>query len=243
MPSERCTSTLSMTTWKNSGETRPSSCRKNEASMHLAQQMAILVDCPQKPGDVEPSRDVGQSGAAGHQDQPTVPDRGEFVPRHQHGSRRQRRLDQDLFLVGLGDQQEAAIAQRRDRRQRRAGKPRPVSPIGLGLESHIPGAPEHFRCANLVRSQPMRDLSGIGRNALEMQQCHEGLETWIDRSPAVRFGAHGCSPGRRASGVRLRQLRMLAGRRIGDRHGAETLTRRDEARRHELAEPGCARGR
>ncbi len=30
--SERCTSTLSITTWKNSGETSANSCRKNEAS-------------------------------------------------------------------------------------------------------------------------------------------------------------------------------------------------------------------
>ena len=30
--SERCTSTLSMTTWKNSGETSPNNCRKNDAT-------------------------------------------------------------------------------------------------------------------------------------------------------------------------------------------------------------------
>ena len=44
---------------------------------------AIFVDRPQKPGDVEPAGDVRQSGAAGHQDQPAVPDRHELIPRHQ----------------------------------------------------------------------------------------------------------------------------------------------------------------
>ena len=32
VPKVRLTSTLSMTTWKNSGETRENSCRKNEAT-------------------------------------------------------------------------------------------------------------------------------------------------------------------------------------------------------------------
>jgi hypothetical protein len=36
--------------------------------------------------------------------------------------------------------------------------------------------------------------SGIGRNALEMQQRHKGLETRIDRSRAEGFVAHGGSP-------------------------------------------------
>jgi hypothetical protein len=42
----------------------------------------------------------------------------------------------------------------------------------------------------------MPDLFGIGRDALEMQQRHESFETWIGRSRAIGFDAHGCSPGR-----------------------------------------------
>ena len=162
---------------------------------HLAQQVTIFMDRPQKPGDVEPARDIRQSGAAGHQDQSAVPDGDQFVPRHHHGPGRQRRLHQNLVGVGLGNQEEPAIAQRRDRGQGRVGQPRPVGPIGPCLEPQFPGAPEHLRCANLVRSQPVRDLSGIGGNALEMQQRHKGRETRIARSRAVSFGAHGCSPG------------------------------------------------
>ena len=41
-----------------------------------------------------------------------------------------------------------------------------------------------------------------------------------------------------SGGVRLRQLRLLARRRIGNRHRAVAFTRRDEARRHELAQQG-----
>jgi hypothetical protein len=84
--------------------------QEERAEQHLAQEVAIFVDRPQKPGDVEPAGDIRQSGAAGHQDQPAVPDGHEFVPCHQHRPGRQRRLNQHLVLVGLGYQQEAAIA-------------------------------------------------------------------------------------------------------------------------------------
>ena len=49
--------------------------QEERGDQHLAQKMAIFVDRSQKPGDVEPAGDVGQSGPAGHQDQPAVPDR------------------------------------------------------------------------------------------------------------------------------------------------------------------------
>ena len=213
--------------------------QEERGEQHLAQEMAIFVDRPQEPGDVEPAGDVRQSGAAGHQDQPAVPDRQQLVPRHQGRPGRQRRLDQDLVLVGLGDQQEPAIAQGRDGGQGRAGKPGPVGPIGTCLEPEIPGAPEHLRCADLVRSEPMRDLSGIGRNALEVQQRHKGFETGIGWSRAVGFGAHWCSPGRRrVRACGCASSGVLAWRRIGNRHRAVTFTRRDEARRHELAQQG-----
>ena len=40
----RCTSTLSMTTWKNSGEISANSCRKNDATSTSAEQVAVFVD-------------------------------------------------------------------------------------------------------------------------------------------------------------------------------------------------------
>ena len=170
--------------------------QEERRDQHLAQEMAIFVDRSQKPGDVEPAGDVRQSGPAGHQDQPAVPDREKLGPRHQGGPGRQRRLDQDLVLGGLGDHQEPAIAQGRDGGQGRLGKPRPVGPVGACLEPEILGAPEHLRYADLVRSQPMPDLSAISRNTLEMQQRHEGFEPRIGWSRAVGCSAHLRSPGR-----------------------------------------------
>src|SRR5215472_13247347 len=85
----------------------------------------------------------------------------------------------------------------------------------------------------------MPDLSGIGRNALEMQQRHEGFETWVGRYCAVGFEAHRLISRARSlasGGVRLSELRLLAQRRLGDGRRTLTRSRRDEARRHELAE-------
>ena len=159
--------------------------QEERRDQHLAQEMPIFVDRSQKPGDVEPAGDVRQSGPAGHQDQSAVPDREKLGPRHQGGPGRLRRLDQDLVLGGLGDHHEPAVTQGRDGRQGRLGKPRPVGPVGSCLEPEILGAPEHLRCANFCCSQPVPDLSAISRNALEMQQRHEGFEPRIGGCRAV----------------------------------------------------------
>ena len=77
----------------------------------------------QKPGDVEPAADIRQSGAAGHQDQPAIPNRNKLFPRQQGGPGRQRGLDHDLVPPGLGNDQEPAIAERRDGGQGRVTEP------------------------------------------------------------------------------------------------------------------------
>ena len=74
----RCTSTLSMTTWKNSGETSAKNCRKNEATSTSPSSVPVFVDRAEKPGDVEAPRQIDQPGAARHQHEPAVPYRFEF---------------------------------------------------------------------------------------------------------------------------------------------------------------------
>src|SRR6478736_4413077 len=96
-----------------------------------------------------------------------------------------RGLDQDLALARLGNDHEAAVAQRGDRRQGRFRQARPVAAAGARLEAEILGAPEYFRCANLCCSEPMPDLLAVSRNALEMQERYEGFEPRIRRCRAV----------------------------------------------------------
>src|SRR6516165_10014528 len=83
-----------------------------------------------------------------------------------------------------------------DGRQWRLHKPGPIGSTRSCLEPEVLGAPEYLRCADLVVSQLVPDLSGISRNAMEMQQRHEGFEPRIDGSRAVVLCAHLRSPGR-----------------------------------------------
>src|SRR5262249_34444909 len=92
---------------------------------------------------------------------------------------------------------DAGVAQRGERGRGYLGKPRPVGAVGSGLEPEILGAPEHLRCADLVRSQPVAELPAISCNTLEAQQRHEGFEPRIGWSRAVGCSAHLRSPGLR----------------------------------------------
>ena len=87
----RCTSTLSMTTWKNSGETRAKTCRKNDATSTSPRRRRYLWIAPRNQRDVEAAGEVHQSGAARHQHQAAVPNRLEFGSAHQRRPRRLRR--------------------------------------------------------------------------------------------------------------------------------------------------------
>ncbi len=153
--------------------------QEERGDQHFAQQTAVFVDRAQKPGDVEPARDV-DSPARRVIRTSRRPTPLRARPASSSRAERQRRLDQDLVLAWPWRAPEPAIAQDRDGRQRRPGKPRPVGPVGARLEPELLGAPEHLRCADLVGSEPMPDLSAIGRDALEMQQRHEGFEPRID---------------------------------------------------------------
>jgi len=57
---------LSMTTWKISGEPSAKSCRKNDANQHFASRFVFTMR--QKPGDIEPARQINQTRSARDQD-------------------------------------------------------------------------------------------------------------------------------------------------------------------------------
>ena len=166
--------------------------QKEGGDQHLAQEMAIFVDRSQKPGDVETAGDVRQSRSAGHQDQAAVPQRDEV-----------RRASSRSVAASLAIEPEPcprrpwqppesrrrAAWRSQARVSLQAGASRPGRPR---LESEILGAPEHFRCANLVCTQPMPDLFTIRRYALQMQQRHERFEP--------RIGGYRCQRSRTFSG-------------------------------------------
>ena len=77
--------------------------QEERRDQHLAEQAPVLVDRAEKPGDVEAPADIGQSGAAGHQDQPAVPDREQFGLGHESRTRLAGHLHQHLVLGGFAD--------------------------------------------------------------------------------------------------------------------------------------------
>ena len=146
---------------------------------HLAQQAAVLVDRSHEPGDVEASRQIAEPGALAHQDQAAVPRRLELGLRHHHRPGRAGKLHDGLAVAGLAENQEAAIAQRDDGRERGLVQPSPRS-----LLRDAPLCPNCFaqRSISLVpitSANLMADLLRVSRHAQESQQHDERGETRI----------------------------------------------------------------
>src|SRR5215813_2551820 len=213
----RCTSTLSMTTWKNSGETSANSCRKNDARSSSLRRWRYLRIAPRN--QVMSNRRVTSDSLARRVMRINSPSQTASSSACVIKAGRDVCGDctRTLSSAALGEHHEPAVAQRCDRRQGRPDKPRPIGAVGPCLEPKVLGAPEHLRCADFGCSKPMPDLFAISRNALEVQQRHEGFEPRIGWARAVGYSAHLSSLWLAASGVRLRQQRLLVRRLIGDR--------------------------
>ncbi len=143
---------------------------------HLAEKVPIFVDRAQEPSEIETSAKVAQSRPSSHQDQAAVPDRKQFVAGHQGRTGSLRPLNQHLVVGRLGDDHERAVVERRNRRQWCFDKSGPVGSSAARLQSKVLGAPENFRCANRLFSDPVEELITIRGNAVEVQQHHEGIE-------------------------------------------------------------------
>jgi hypothetical protein len=99
------------------------SLKEEGCNQHLRQDAPIFVNGAEKPADVETAGQIDESGAPRHQDERAVPDRFKLLARHQRRARGTRRLNEDLGVVRLANEQEAAILERGNGGQRRARKP------------------------------------------------------------------------------------------------------------------------
>ena len=84
-----------------------------------------------------------------------------------------RALDEDLVVGDLAEDQEAAVAQHGDPRQRRDGKPLPARPLHPRLEPELLGAAQHLGDADARGAHPMADLVRVGSDAVATQQHHQ----------------------------------------------------------------------
>src|SRR5690349_19561956 len=74
---------------------------KEGCNQHLAEQSTILIDRAQEPGYVETAADIGESGAARHDNKPAVPNGIELRACHRLRTRSLRSLDEDFVLANF----------------------------------------------------------------------------------------------------------------------------------------------
>ena len=117
---------------------------------------------------------------ARHQNEFTIPHRFKLGPRHQARPRRDRRLDERLVLADLAEQQETAVVQPHDPRQRRINKPFPGGLARSRLEAELLGATQHLGNADCSRAESMTDLLGIGAETVKTQQHDQSREARIN---------------------------------------------------------------
>jgi hypothetical protein len=147
---------------------QPEQLQEERGDHDLGEQIAVLVDGAEEPGDVEAPGEVEQSGAAGHQHQAAVPHRLEFGAGHHRRTRRQRVLDQDLVLASLAENEVAPLAAHCDAGERGMDQPPPVRLIDARLELKFLPAPQHFGDAD-VGAEAVAYLLGVGADAMEPQ--------------------------------------------------------------------------
>src|SRR5260370_13507032 len=239
----RCTSTLSMTTWKNSGETRPSSCRNSNPSSGSRRRCRYLWIAPRN--QVMSNRRVMSDNAAR---------RVIRISRPSQTARSSLRV----IKVGRGSSghctstlSSAALATNRNPPSRR------IAIAGNGVRASRDQSVRQARALS-PNSLAHRSISGtpIWSVRSRCRICPASAATpWKCRS-VTRASSRGsaslalsitvvtCSlRGYVASGVRLREQRRLACLLIDNRHRAGAAARRGETRGHELAQQRESRRR
>ena len=148
------------------------------------------MDRPHKPGDIEPAPEIGQPGAARHQDELAVPHRFEFVAAHHRGSRRARPLHQRLVLANFAEDQKTATLQARDDRQRGVSEPIPSAARGARLQPQFLGATQHLGGPHRGRGKTMPDLLGIRPDPVKPQHHHQRHQPLIGRGRVLYLSCH-----------------------------------------------------
>ena len=158
----------------------------------LAELMAIFVNGAEKPGDVEPPRQVDQAGPPGHQYDAAVAGLFELSLGHQVRARRTGRLDQDLVVARLAKQQKATVALGRDGRKRRRLQALPGDGAGARSESEFLGTAQHLLDADRRAAELMPDLVRIGPDVMETQQHDQGSKPGVRlRRPRIWLRPYG----------------------------------------------------
>src|SRR5262249_42144341 len=111
---------------------------------------AIRVDGGKQPTQAEATSEVGQARALFHQYETPIPNLLEFGTRHADRSGGCGIERYNCIRIGLDEEEAAAVAQKRDARERRVAQPPPICAIGARPKPKCLGAAHHFGDADAV---------------------------------------------------------------------------------------------
>jgi hypothetical protein len=122
---------------------------------------------------------IGESRPLRHQYEPAIPHGFELGPGHHRRLLAIRRLDDDLVVTGLAEQQKAPVAQDGYSGQWRTGKPLPRGLQATGFEVESLRTAEHLGDTDRCSAELMTDLRGIDSDPLKTQEHDQGGKTRV----------------------------------------------------------------
>ena len=125
-------------------------------------------------------RQISEARPLRHEHEPSVPNGLELGPGHQDWSRRTRRLDDDLVVGCLAEQEKAPVAQDGYSRQWRMGEPLPLGRHGTSFQTKPLRTAEHLGDANRRAPELMTNLLRIDPHPLQTQQHDQRAQATVD---------------------------------------------------------------
>ena len=175
----RCTSTLSMTTWKNSGETSANSWRKKDAtSTSVKKRRYLCIACRNQVTSNRRASSPSEARRASSTSRP-LHCAQQASRLHDLRAALHRVVDEGTALGDTAQDEEAAVVALGDRRKLGTRQPLPAAGHDARLELQRLGAAQHLGAADRPAAELMPDLRSIGGKAEESQHQHERFETGI----------------------------------------------------------------
>lgn len=178
-------------------EQRGDQGEKLEGERHqddLAQQLAVFDQRRDEPGEIESGQFAGERGAGGEEDELTAPAGAELVEGEKLRPLGPRIVDEHPLAFGAGEDEEAPLQIRGQRRQRRVREPPAIRAHVPGLEPQVFGREQNLGNAERPSGlfEVVSQLAGVGGHAVEAGEHDQARQAGIH---ALR----GRLPGRRAS--------------------------------------------
>ncbi|MNZ26464.1 hypothetical protein D3C78_436560 [compost metagenome] len=150
---------------------------------HFAEQLAVLDDGRNEPGEVELRQFASQRSLGADQDQLAAPARLKRFEVQHLGTLALRVMDQRLAIVDARNDEEPSVVVGRDGGQRGMSETLDLAASGLGFQSQLLGSQQKFAPSEgaTIFGELMSQLLGGYGNVMETGQHDQTCKTAIDR--------------------------------------------------------------